>query len=167
MDDFENSPASERKIPSKLKRILTMGVPVLVGFGILLFLGMIAYVNRRHADSGRTYADATLPVLLRSWDPKELFDRTDPDLLRLVVDQETVRGRLLALSDRFGGFRKCEGADGRLTVFLEGWRPRIRGRYSAHVLFDRGECIIEIEIVRRGAEWKTSRFGTDSETIIP
>lgn len=151
---------------SKIMYIIFIIITLII-FG---FLSLNYYGSMLDRQS-HVYADEVIPVIVNSWDYKELISHASLDFLN-VVSEDKVKSTFKIYSDNLGQLKKYEGSNGKANIDVkivckEGMMcTTIAAEYIAKAVFEKGEATIKIKIVRQNFEWKIYSFFVDSEQLL-
>ena len=116
--------------------------------GIGLLTPRIATLDKE----GKAYADAVIPAIAASWNPKEVLDRQSPEF-RQTVSQQQVE-QMLQRAAPFGHLQKCDPAQGQSMISIKAQANEIKGDYAAKATFDKGEAIVQVSVIKHGDQWQ-------------
>lgn len=157
-----------QKIPQELsvrknspaKKIYAIFIIIAV---IILGLLSLNYYGNILDRQSHTYADEAIPVIVNSWDYKELMSRANSELLS-TFSEDDIKSELKTSSDKLGRLKKYEGSNGQVHIHTEIFCKNgmmctiITAEYTAKAVFEKGEATIIIKMVHQNFEWKIYKF---------
>lgn len=135
---------------------------VFIVLGVILLLccgsgGAVLFFTYRAGTAvmseAQSYGDESLNAICKTWDAaelerraaKELIDQNPPGTLAGVVDKLKVLGPLQSLKSSVTGLEaKTSTEAGTYTL----------AKYSADCVFEKAPRIAELELIKRGDEWR-------------
>lgn len=143
-----------------MRKILTV---LGVIFICLVFVGVIALPGLYYFISGldkesEEYIDEVVPIIVASWNSKELINRTSPEFLQ-VIPAKKVELLFDAFSKQLGPLEEYKGATGKIKIKISPrGKPIIIADYLAEVVFEKAPAKIQIQMIRRNGKWQISGF---------
>jgi hypothetical protein len=106
----------------------------------------------------KAYADKAIPVIVTTWNLKELLDRASPEFNQAItVDQ--INRMFRRFFSSLGRLQKCEPVQG--NVNMEAGKITT-GVYRAKATFEKGEATINLTLIKHGNQWQIGGFRVDS-----
>lgn len=114
----------------------------------------------------KAYADSAIPAIVTTWSEKELLDRASPEFKQAVtIDQLDPLFRWVS---GLGQLQKCEPAQGHAVMSATTQTGKmISAQYSTKAMFQKGEAMIKLGLIKHGDQWQILNFHVDSPALIP
>ena len=129
----------------------------LVLVGVIVFSGLY-YFARGLDKEAKVYIDEVIPVIVTSWNSKELTSRASPEFLQ-VFPAKKVELLFGAFSEQMGPLKEYNGATGKIKIKISPrGKPIIIADYMAEAVFEKAPAKIQIQLIRRNDKWQIVGF---------
>jgi hypothetical protein len=140
--------------------VLLVLVAVLIGGAATFFVRMGPKID---ADS-KAYVDATIPILVSDWNPKELTSRSSRELL--AVANEAKLTDVYADFRKLGELKQYRGSKGEASLWFNMPTSVVTtAAYVATADFENGQAKIKMSLVWRDGRWQISELRIDSPVL--
>lgn len=136
----------------------------LILVGVIGFSGF-HYLASRLDREARAYIDEVIPIIVASWNSKELINRTSPEFLQ-VIPAKKVELLFDTFSKQMGPLEEYKEATGKIKIKIS---PRgkllIIADYVAEAVFEKAPAKIKIQMIRRNDKWQIVGFVVQLKTL--
>ncbi|MBI2486773.1 MAG: hypothetical protein HYW01_07420 [Deltaproteobacteria bacterium] len=153
------------KVMKKILMVLGAIFICLIVVGAIVFSGFYYYASGLDKEA-KAYLDEVVPIIVTSWDPKELINRVSPEFLQ-VYPAEKVELLFNVLSKQIGPLKEYKGSTGKVKLTVTSKGELIIADYVAKAVFEKAPAKIQIQMIRRNNEWKIVGFRVSLEDFAP
>lgn len=105
----------------------------------------------------RAYVDEVVPIIVASWNSKELINRASPEFLR-AIPAEKIELLFDTLSKQMGPMKEYKGSAGQAEIIITSEDEIITANYLARAVFERVPAKIKVQTILRNDEWQILGF---------
>ncbi len=140
-------------------------------FAGLIVLGAIFIAIAAHSGSkldaeSKAYVDRIVPLVVTSWDSKELLNNASPEFLK-VAPADKIESMFKMLSEKLGSYKEYKGSKGDSLVNFTPQGKIITAAYFTQVAFDKADATVKIRVIKHGENWQVLEFYVDSQALMP
>lgn len=141
-------------------------------FVFLIIAGAIGFFVLGTAGSkldkkSQAYIDEIVPLIVTSWDSRELIKRASPELLK-VAPPEKMQPFFNTFAERLGPMIAYKGSKGESGIFyMAPYGKVITGTYVSEAIFEKAPATIHIKMILRNNQWQITEFRVNSDDLIP
>ena len=142
-----------------MKKILTILGAIficLILVGVIAISGLYYYFSGLNKES-KAYVDEVIPMIVTSWNSKELINRVSPEFLQ-VVSAEKIGLLFSTLSEQIGPLKDYKGSTGKAKVTITPKGKVIAANYLAKAVFEKAPAKIEIQTILLDNKWQIEGF---------
>jgi hypothetical protein len=149
------------------KLFMTLGVIFLciIVIGIIGF-SIAAYHGTKLDKSSKAYVDKIAPLIISSWNSKELVNRASPELLK-AVPQDKWNAMFKMFSKKLEALKEYKGSKGDSFMNFSPVGKVITAIYIAQATFEKGNAEIKISIIQHNEKWQLLGFYVNSPALMP
>jgi hypothetical protein len=125
-------------------------------------IGLSAVLYKGHAldVESKAFVDSAIPAITKTWDEKQLLDRSTVEL-RETVKPDELRSLFYRLS-QLGPLVEYLGATGQATMsYLSDSGSTVSASYNAKGRFQNGSARFQILLMKRDGRWLIHNFHVD------
>lgn len=140
-------------------------------FGCLLLVGTIGFFVLNYFGSGldkesKAYVDEVIPIIVTSWNSKELLDHASPEFLQ-VAPAGKVESLFRVFSERLGPLKEYKGSNGQANISLTQQGKVTTAAYVAQAVFEKAPATINIQTILHNDTWQIVQFYVNSDVLVP
>ena len=125
--------------------------------GVIVFSALYYFASGSDKEA-EAYIDEVVPIIVASWNSKELINRTSPEFLH-VVPAEKIELLFNALSKQMGPLEDYKGATGKVKIKISPrGKPIIIADYMADPVFEKAPAKIQIRMILQNDKWQIIGF---------
>ncbi|HWY40352.1 MAG TPA: hypothetical protein VNX27_06120 [Chthoniobacterales bacterium] len=149
------------------KFLATLGVIFLVlvvlgGIGI----GYFAFRGNTLDKESKAYVDAAIPAIFTNWNKIEFSTRASPEFRKLVTGDQL--DQMFRSAAGLGQMQSCDPAEGQAHRSLNpDTLNETTARYTAKAVFERGNAIITLDLIKHGDQWQIGGFFVKAPEVAP
>ena len=128
----------------------------LILVGVIVLSGLYYFASRLNKES-KAYVDEVIPIIVSSWNSKELINHASPEFLQ-VVPAEEIESLFSMFSEQMGPLREYRGSTGRAKVSITAKRKVVVADYLIKAVFERAPAKIEVRTILRDDKWQILGF---------
>ncbi len=128
----------------------------LIVVGAIVYSEFYYYASRLDKKA-RAYLDEVVPIIVTSWDSRELINRASPEFLQ-VYPAEKVDLLFDMLSKQVGSLEEYKGSTGQVKFTITSNGGLVIADYIANAVFEKAPAKIKIQMIRRNDEWQIAGF---------
>ena len=140
-------------------------------FACLIVLGIIlipiaAHMRSKLDAESKVYVDRIVPLIVTSWDSKELLNNASPEFLK-VAPADEIESMFKMFAEKLGGYKEFKDSKGGSFVNFTPQGKIITAAYITHVAFDRADATVRIRAIKHGENWQVLEFFVNSQAFRP
>lgn len=133
-------------------------VVVIIGALIAFFVFILLSGEGAKLDeSSKAYVDEVVPLIITEWS-EEQFIENSSSYLTEETTPEDVSKLMLTLEDHLGKFIEYKESEGEAGIYFNNGGKTITAKYVVRAEFEKGEAIIDVELIQENDEWKILSF---------
>ena len=143
-----------------MKKILTVLGAIficLIVVGAIVFSGLYYFAKGLDKEA-RAYIDEVIPIVVASWNSKELINHVSPEFLQ-AIPAEKIELLFNTLSKQMGPLKEYKVTTGKVKISVT---PKgelvIIADYLAKAVFEKAPAKIQIQMIRRNNKWQILGF---------
>lgn len=132
----------------------------------IIFISVAAHTGSKLDTESKAYVDSIVPLIVRSWDSKELLNNASPELLK-VAPADKIDPMFKIFAEKLGGYKEYKGSKGGAHVNITPQEKIITAAYMAQVTLDKADATVKIRVIKHGEEWQVLEFYVESPVLMP
>jgi hypothetical protein len=132
----------------------------------VIFISIAARTGSKLDAESKAYVDRIVPLIVASWDPKELLNNASPELLK-VAPSDKLDSMFKMFAEKLGGYKEYKGSKGDSLVNITPQGKTITAAYITQVAFDKADATVKIRVIKHGEKWQVLEFYVDSQAFMP
>jgi hypothetical protein len=151
-----------------MKKILMVLGVVFAALIIVVVIGffMLNYFGSKLDKESMAYVDEAIPIIISSWNSKELIDRASSELLQ-VAPVDKIESLFNIFSGRLGKLETYKGSKGQANISVTPQGKVTTAAYVAEAIFERAPATIQIRVILHNNKWQILQFHVNSEALMP
>ena len=137
--------------------IIIIGV---IGFSIT------AYHGTKLDKTSKAYVDEVIPIIVSSWDSRELINRASPELLE-VLSKDQLRDLFATFSKKLGRLKDYKESKGDALIKVSPKGKIITASYIAQLAFEKADAEVKIGLIQHNEKWQLLEFRVKSDAFTP
>jgi hypothetical protein len=107
----------------------------------------------------KAYVDRIVPLICAQWDSAALMNEASFGFLNNKKEPENSKSNFEKFKQDLGNMSTYEGCEGGTETVLErGVGPKLFANYLAHLVFQKGKAVLELQLIHQNDRWKISRY---------
>ena len=137
---------------------------------LIVIAGVIIFVVLRSGlkldSESKAYVDRVVPLIITSWNSKDLLDNASPEFLKTVTSAE-IDSMFKMLSEKLGKCKEYKGSKGDSNQSItskEGMKTT--AFYTANVVLEKADAVVSMRLVRHDGKWQVFQFSVNSKALL-
>ena len=132
----------------------------------IIFISIAVHTRSKLDTESKVYVDHVVPLIVASWDSKELLNHASPELLK-VAPADKIDSMFKMLAEKLGKYKEFKDSKGGSFLNFTPQGKIITAAYITHVAFDRADATVRIRVIKHSENWQVLEFYVDSQALMP
>ena len=113
----------------------------------------------------KAYVDKIVPVIVTSWDSKDLLLNASPELIKIIKPND-LNSIFKVCENKLGKFKEYKGSKGQSdqSIALKG--RTITASYVSDVIFEKDKATVKTSLIKYNDKWQIMEFRVFSKAIL-